>query len=418
MQQDLARLIGETTDYDKKQELETRRPKSWCKSVSAFANGRGGALVFGVADDGTVCGLERPQEAAERFSETVHDKLDPVPEFRLHFEQVEGRTVMVVDVERGELTPYYYIGDGQQQAFVRVFCTRWNGLDKAHGLMDALDDEEIAGSLIIQLQDGLNFCRRNARKRWYKTPDGRVELPDYPENCVQEGLVNALVHRSYLELGSEVHIDIYDDRMEIYSPGGMYESRPVQECDIMNVPSRRRNPVVADIFARINYMERRGSGFRKICDLYTSQKNYRPELRPRFHSDNYGFVLTLFNLNYGAEEGAELAPVADEHKNTVGQRANAQESEHEHESGHEHEHEHERGHALGGGRRFDYDLVASFLELLKCWPNATVMELMRLANLSQRKVKYCLAFLRDIGAIRRVGTQRKGSWLVLKDTID
>lgn len=58
---DLAHFIGETTDYDKKQQLEVNKPKSWCKSVSAFANGRGGFLIFGVADDDTVTGLENPQ---------------------------------------------------------------------------------------------------------------------------------------------------------------------------------------------------------------------------------------------------------------------------------------------------------------------------------------------------------------------
>lgn len=101
----------------------------------------------------------------------------------------------------------------------RVFCTRWNGVNQANGLMDAIDDMEISGSLVSQLQDGLNFCPRNAKKMWYKTPNGRVELPDYPEECILEGLVNGLIHRSYLEIGSEVHIDIFDDRIEIFSPG-------------------------------------------------------------------------------------------------------------------------------------------------------------------------------------------------------
>lgn len=64
METDLAHLIGETTDYDKKRQLETNRPKSWCKSVSAFANGRGGSLIFGVADDDSVIGLDNPQLAA------------------------------------------------------------------------------------------------------------------------------------------------------------------------------------------------------------------------------------------------------------------------------------------------------------------------------------------------------------------
>ena len=46
---DITKLIGETTDYDKKRELEVRRPKSWCKSVCAFANGNGGSLIFGIS---------------------------------------------------------------------------------------------------------------------------------------------------------------------------------------------------------------------------------------------------------------------------------------------------------------------------------------------------------------------------------
>ena len=51
MNTDILKLIGETTTYDKKQMLEAKRPKSWLKSVSAFANGEGGMLIFGVSDD-------------------------------------------------------------------------------------------------------------------------------------------------------------------------------------------------------------------------------------------------------------------------------------------------------------------------------------------------------------------------------
>ena len=54
-------LIGETTEYDKKAALEVRKPKSWCKSVSAFANTLGGALIFGMADDGQIVGLTEPE---------------------------------------------------------------------------------------------------------------------------------------------------------------------------------------------------------------------------------------------------------------------------------------------------------------------------------------------------------------------
>ena len=180
----------------------------------------------------------------------------------------------------------------------RLFCTRWNGLDKTSGIMEALDDKEYSGSLVTLLQDGEKFVKNNTKKRWKKVPDGRMEMPDIPERAALECIVNGLIHRDYLELGSEVHIDIFDDRMEVYSPGGMLDGSFVQNLDTDHVPSRRRNPVIADVFSRINYMERRGSGFRKIKDDYRRAVNYRPELEPKFYSDTTSFWVTLYNLNY------------------------------------------------------------------------------------------------------------------------
>ena len=88
----------------------------------------------------------------------------------------------------------------------------------------------------------------------------------------------ALAHRDYLVNGSEVHIDIYDDRMEIYSPGGMTDGSIIQDRDPLTVPSTRRNPVLADIFNRLGYMGRKGSGFGKIIGSYEFQINYSPSL--------------------------------------------------------------------------------------------------------------------------------------------
>ena len=51
--------------------------------------------------------------------------------------------------------------------------------------------------------------------------------------------------------GSEVHIDIYDDRMEIYSLGGMPDDSMIQERDSLTASSTRRNPVLADLFQAV-----------------------------------------------------------------------------------------------------------------------------------------------------------------------
>lgn len=70
---------------------------------------------------------------------------------------------------------------------------------------------------------------------------------------------------------------MFDDRLEIYSPGGMMDGTMVQNLDVLNVPSRRRNPVIADIFNRLHYMDRRGSGFKKIVEDYQMYANVSNE---------------------------------------------------------------------------------------------------------------------------------------------
>jgi len=392
----LSKFIGEATGYDKKEKLEEKRPKSWLKSVSAFANGTGGALIFGVSDDESLIGLVDAKSDSEKISEIIKTKMDPIPQINLEIYSEDGKEFIILNVLAGQETPYYFVSDGGRVAYVRIgnesvptsatelkrlvlrgsnfsfdsipsrylleslsftklrsvyrmrtgneltvsdfvsfelmdeshtltnagalladdspirysrlFCTRWHGLDKASGIMDALDDKEFSGSLVSLLQNGIEFVKNNTKKRWKKTGNGRIEMPEYPEQAVHEAIVNALIHRDYMEIGSEVHIDIFDNRMEIYSPGGMFDGSIVQELDTDNIASKRRNPVIADIFSRMHFMERRGSGFKKIKADYRRATNYRIELEPVFCSTPTSFFVTLYNLNYNVPvEKTELS---------------------------------------------------------------------------------------------------------------
>ena len=120
MELNIKSLIGETTAYDKKQVLEVRRPKSWLKSVSAFANGEGGTLIFGISDDDQILGLADAEGDAEKISEEIKSKLDPVPTVRLELKETDGKKLALLQVYPGQETPYYYIGDKQRLAFVRI----------------------------------------------------------------------------------------------------------------------------------------------------------------------------------------------------------------------------------------------------------------------------------------------------------
>ncbi len=199
----------------------------------------------------------------------------------------------------------------------RIFCTRWNGLNKSGGTVDAFDDAEYAGSIISLIENGEAFIKRNNKMMWRKTNNSREEMPEFVERSYHEALINALAHRDYLVNGSEVHIDIYDDRLEIYSPGGMPDGSLIQERDPLTVPSTRRNPVLADVLSRLGYMERKGSGFGKIISGYEFQVNYDNSKKPSFRSDRYQFTVVMPNLNYISIQGDTQGDTQDDTQGTL-----------------------------------------------------------------------------------------------------
>ena len=384
----LFQLIAEATEIDYKETLEIKKPKSWLKSVSAFANGIGGSLFFGVADDKTIVGLNDPQLAADKITEIIREKISPVPEIVLNPFEEDGKQILVLKVRSGRNTPYFYSADGIKQAFVRVgnssvpapdhilkelilkgsnqtfdslttahkieeysftlleatyrerthldfeksdylsfgladqngflthagmlltdqhsvynsriFCTRWNGLKKTSIFDDAIDDKEFSGNLITLLQNAGDFIKNNSKIRFVKKDNERIDKPDYAQRAVTEALVNALIHRDYIVMGKEIHIDMYDDRVEIQSPGGMFDGKAIQDRDIDTISSARRNPVIADLFHRMRYMERRGSGLRKILDSTAQLPGYTDEFKPQFISTDTDFIVVLKNVNYFA----------------------------------------------------------------------------------------------------------------------
>lgn len=476
---DIKSLIGEATAYDKKQMLEIKRPKSWLKSVSAFANGEGGTLIFGISDDDQIIGLEDAESDAEKISEEIKTKLDPVPVVNLEYKEIDGKRLILLHVYSGQETPYYYIGDKQRLAFVRIgnesvtadriqlktlvlkgsgrtydslpsnyrfedmafsklrsvhykrlqrsfddsefvswgivdengnltnagalladespvrqsriFCTRWNGLDMTSGLGEAIDDVELEGCVIGQLQDAVSFVRNNSHKKWWKENDYREELPDYPERAVTEAIANAIIHRDYLQMGSEIHIDMYDDRLEIYSPGGMMDGRLIQQLNPLTVPSKRRNPLLADFFSRLGLMERRGSGMKKIIDSYKRFEGLHNFHAPEFHSNASEFHVILWNLNYGSDgvmsEKEFLKEVSGTEKEFLKEDNKFRKE-------------------FLKAQRMIYKMISSN-------PGITIAEMATNIGVSDRQVRKYLKRMTDMKFIVREGGRKNGTWRII-----
>ena len=99
---------------------------------------------------------------------------------------------------------------------------------------------------------------------------------------------------------------MYDDRMEVYSPGGMIDGSLIQQLNPLTVPSKRRNPLLADFFHRLKLIERRGSGMKKIIGEYQRYDNLKSYHAPEFSSNTSEFHAVLWNLNYEASVKKEF----------------------------------------------------------------------------------------------------------------
>ena len=69
-------------------------------------------LIFGISDNDEIIGLEDASKDAEKISEIIKTRLDPVPEFTIEFHKEDNKTLILLHIFKGEEAPYYHSGDG------------------------------------------------------------------------------------------------------------------------------------------------------------------------------------------------------------------------------------------------------------------------------------------------------------------
>ena len=455
---ELEKLISECTAYDFKLMLEEKKPKSWLKSVSAFANGLGGSLFFGIDNDGIVKGLDDVQYVCESISCKIRDYMDPLPDVEMIPQEINGHEILQLKVCAGSYTPYYYVGDGQRVAFIRIgdeslpataeqmvrlvlkgsnktydslhtdykaedyaftilantfktrtsqewnkkyllsfglvtnsgnltnagalfaddcpmwqsrlYCTRWDG--KAKG--DAINDAEFTGNVLMLLREAMNFVKSNTKKGWEKLPNGRKNKPEYAERAVLEAMVNHFIHRDYTVMGGEVHLDIYEDRLTITSPGGMYNGMLIQDLDIADVSSERRNPILANVMAQLDYMEKRGSGLTRICNETQALDGYKDELKPVFKSTPTQFQTIIFASSDKQNVGDFVGDMS-ETKLTERQQ--------------------------------------KILNLIKESPTISAKQMSETLSVTTRTIERDLSLMKKAGVLKREGKDNDGVWVII-----
>ena len=170
------------------------------------------------------------------------------------------------------------------------------------------------GPIYTQIEEAVDFVLRNIRLG--ATIDGLVRKERYelPPEAIREMIINAHCHRNLLD-ESCIQVAIYDDRLEVTSPGGLYNGLTYEE--VMNGHSKIRNKGIANIFSQMGLVEAWGSGIKRI--LNAAEEYGLP--KPRFQEFDNMFRVELFrNLFPMMEESRNIGEASEKHRRSIGNR--------------------------------------------------------------------------------------------------
>ena len=121
----------------------------------------------------------------------------------------------------------------------------------------------------------------------------REEIPDYPEPALREAIVNAVCHRDYFIREVPVVVEVFADRVEIRNPGGLPKGLDPKKFGIQSFP---RNPFIASMLHRVNYIEKAGTGINR---MKTTIKNHKRKLSM---SIQYGVDNLFYSIIFRKKE--------------------------------------------------------------------------------------------------------------------
>lgn len=155
--------------------------------------------------------------------------------------------------------------------YARIKCARFKGND----IGEFIDQKEFSGPLYEQVENTMNFAKTHINKSGKITELQRIDEYEIPLVAVREAISNAVVHRDYSISGADIKFAIFDDRIEITSPGLLPKTLDIE--DIKMGRSEIRNKIIARFFKEINFIEEWGTGIRRIIKSCTDAGLEEPE---------------------------------------------------------------------------------------------------------------------------------------------
>ncbi|MBN2742441.1 MAG: putative DNA binding domain-containing protein [Marinilabiliaceae bacterium] len=347
-------------------ELKERLPKNEhiAKTVTAFANTSGGKMIIGVNDNRQIIGINDNElfNLQDKIASIISDNCTPGINPEIYSVNIKGKLVLVIEVVRGNLKPYFIKSQGKADGtYVRIGATnrladletiaelerqkrhisfdeeicyettldqlditsltqRFESIHKplnreklenlkliktengktypTHALMILLgkfvhctvkcarfkgytmsvftDKKEYNGDIFTILENIQSFVLNHINLKGEINGLYRTDTYEIPVPALREALINALVHRDYINQGRDIKVGIYDDIVNIVSPGGLPFG--ITMDDALNGRSEVRNRTVAHVFKELGLIEQWGSGINRIINTCLAQGLQKPKI--------------------------------------------------------------------------------------------------------------------------------------------
>jgi ATP-dependent DNA helicase RecG len=176
-----------------------------------------------------------------------------------------------------------------------IVCALYKGMDKTH----ILDAKELNGDVVSSVDDAIVFLKKHLRVSCKIEGLRRENILELPEDALREAVVNAVCHRDYFEKGARVMAEVFDDRVDIVSPGGVCKGITPENFGTVSIT---RNPIIASMFFRIDYIEQMGTGIGRMRNAAQEANVAEPKF------EFIGFFKVTFKRNEaGASIGTQSA---------------------------------------------------------------------------------------------------------------
>lgn len=149
----------------------------------------------------------------------------------------------------------------------------FKGADRLH----IYDRRDVRDDLLTQFNEAVAFLKKHLNIRSEISGLDRKDIYEIPVEALREAVVNALMHRDYGMKGTQVSVEIFDDRVEIINPGGLPKGLSINDLGKVSI---RRNELIADLFFRLHKVERIGMGIQKMREIMEAAGLPKPAFEP------------------------------------------------------------------------------------------------------------------------------------------